>query len=368
MKSSMKALVLAVAAGAVLLAGFKATRNADVGTDAGFFRKVIPIVRDRERPVPRPSTTPIPSSVNPFGVMIPAARLSTTQKLEMAQQLNVDYYRTVDVKVHTSSVTCAECTTFSNAGIKLVLTVRNGGGGGTPSTPPSDYNLYRTNITKVLDTYRPALLVVENEENSQALFYSGTPAQYHTELSNACAVAHSKGYKCTNGGLVSNLVAHLVAEEYYVSGETDLAEDFYRRAIAGRDGADATYARQRQNPQLAPQLQRGQQLLAGYKDAGADYVNFHWYVADTKALEEAVKYLEQITGLPAMTNELGQQNNEDPAQVTAVMQKVQSLRLPYAIWFSQDTQGFAGARSLFNEDGTIRPNGQAFADFIAANY
>ncbi len=66
----------------------------------------------------------------------------------------------------------------------------------------------------IVRTLRPALLVVENlvvenEENS-SLFYIGSPETYAEQLRAACRAAHQEGVPCTNGGLVSSLVALLV--------------------------------------------------------------------------------------------------------------------------------------------------------------
>jgi hypothetical protein len=60
--------------------------------------------------------------------------------------------------------------------LQLVLTVR-ANGRGQATAPPSDLAAYQRTLSQVLDTYRPAILVVENEENS-ALFYTGTPEEY----------------------------------------------------------------------------------------------------------------------------------------------------------------------------------------------
>lgn len=366
----MKALIaIVIAAGALAIVFDRVDTNPTANANRPQpIRKISGLIRDRLRTSPNPTGTPLPSSENPFGVMFPSVQLSIDTKIGMSDTLGVSYYRPAEVKVHTSSVNCADCTRLTTAGYKLVLTARNGGGAGNPSTPPSDYNLYRTNITKILDTYSPALLVVENEENSMALFYSGTPAQYHEQLRTACTIAHQKGFKCTNGGFVSSMTAALVLEDYYNAGKRSEAESYFQRTLAGRDGVPATYEQLRATSSFQTQVTRGQQLIAGYKAAGADYINFHWYVADTRALEETVSYLRRITGLQPITNELGQQNNESPTQVTSVMQKVKDLGLPIAVWFSHDVSGFAGARSLFNTDGSIRPNGQAFANFISANY
>ncbi len=108
------------------------------------------------------------------------------------------------------------------------------------------------------------------------------------------------------------------------------------------------------SPQAQEQIRKGQALLSAYRAAGADYVNFHWYIADTRALEEAVAYLRARTGLPVITNEVGQWT-DDPEQTTAVMSKIVQLGLPLAVWFGLDGPK---ARGLVNMDGSLRPTGQ----------
>lgn len=309
-----------------------------------------------------PSTS---TSVNPFGVML-ADFMQVTDRINLAKSFGVTYFRPTNVKVDSDNLTCDDCEEANLIGLKLILTIRNGGGMGNPSTPPTDLNAYKNRVARVLDMYKPYLLVVENEENSGALFYSGTPQEYHQELSAACSVAHSKGYKCTNGGLVSSEVALLVADSYQAGGNTQKANDYLKRTLSSDKYNQ--YIRNPNAQKIVEAVQKGKDLLLGYKAAGADYVNFHWYVADTAALREAVSFLQRTTGLPALTNEVGQQLNTDPNQVTSVMQEIVNLKLPVAVWFSMDIQGFAGARGLNEPDGTIRPNGEAFKNFISENF
>lgn len=196
------------------------------------------------------------------------------------------------------------------------------------------------------------------------MFYKGTPAQYLQELKAAAEVAHSRGIKCTNGGLVSSLVAFLVADHYKEIGQIEKSNTYLRWTLG-----DDKYQKLRLKPKLlSQQIAKGKELISGYQQAGADFVNFHWYIADTDALREAVRYLTEITGLPVITNEIGQQKNEDPSQVTNVMQAIVDLNIPIAVWFCGDVPGYGQARSLVNRDGTLRPNGSAYKRFISQNY
>src|SRR3989338_5781325 len=141
-----------------------------------------------------------PSS-SPFGVMISG---NTSQvKAQTAVKLGAKYYRPISIFVERWQGSCEECDAAVQAGLKLVLTVRNNGGAGQPTSPPSDLNAFKQTLSQIVDKYRPEVLVIENEENSAALFYNGTTQQYLQELKAGCEVAHQKGIKCTNGGLVS---------------------------------------------------------------------------------------------------------------------------------------------------------------------
>jgi len=274
---------------------------------------------------------------NPFGVMIGAPLgMSLNTKMQAAKQLGVTYYRpTTAIFLDKWNGTCKECAAASRNGLRLILTIRNGGGHGNPSTPPKDEKAYLQQVSEILDTHKPEVLVVENEENSMELFYTGTPQEYHRELKIACDLAHSKNSKCTNGGLVSSLVIGLVYDNYIQNGQLQKAEQFLDKALTS-------------------------EKLTEFK--------FHWYSDSPEALAEAKVYIEQVTGLPAISNEIGQQKNVDPNQVTSLMNKVVELKIPIAVWYSVDTLTHGQAKSLTDLNGTLRENGIAFQEFIQKNF
>ncbi|MDQ7828693.1 MAG: hypothetical protein QN122_02400 [Armatimonadota bacterium] len=300
-------------------------------------------------------TAPLPTGRNPFGLMLPSQLVRSPQGMRIAQALGAVYFRPSSVFLNRWHGTCQECDIALRTGLKLVLTVRNSGP--LPTAPPGDLAAYQRRLSQVLDRYRPVALAVENEENS-ALFYTGTPEDYSAQLRAACQVAHRQGILCTNGGLVSTLVALLVYDHYQASGRSAMARDFAARALT------ADVQRQWHSPQAQEQLRRGKALLSAYRAAGVDQVNFHWYIADTRALEEAVAYLRAQTGLPVITNEVGQLT-DDPNQTTAVMGKIVELGVPIAVWFGLDGPK---ARGLVNADGTLRPTGEAFKRFIDEHF
>lgn len=297
---------------------------------------------------------------NPFGVMLDGSGVDTPTRIVAARELGVTYFRPGDISLEDWNGKHGETEVFLNAGFKVMMTVRNNGKTGPPSrptSPPKDLDAYKKKLGEVLDTYRPELLVVENEENS-GLYYLGTPKQYGTELKAACEVAHSKGIACTNGGMASSLVATLVWSHYRGRREAARAEDFLRRS-SNRSQQKMLRTIEGQH-RVGEAITKGKALLAEYKAAGVDYVNFHWYISDPAALGEAVAFLKAETGLQPITNEIGL-HDEDPAAVAALLGKALELRLPYALWFSLDRPD---ARALHNPDGTLRATGLAFKKFV----
>src|SRR3990172_8158623 len=97
--------------------------------------------------------------------------------------------------------------------------------------------------------------------------------------------AHAHGLQCANGGLVSLLVAMLVYDHYVEIGDSAKAYSFADRAFTPDERGRLNSARARE------QVQKGKALLRTYAPSGADYVNFHWYIADPGALAEAVQFL-----------------------------------------------------------------------------
>ena len=305
--------------------------------------------------------------VNPFGLTLGGAGLSTQQRISLANDLGVVYFRPWAVFLDKWDGRHEDTEAFKSAGFKIIMTVRNNGTGApqyVPTTPPSDTSVYKKTLGEVLDKYHPELLVVENEENS-SIFYTGTPEEYAVELSAAVEVAHSKGIKCTNGGMVSGLVALLVWDNYMQSGDTTSAWDFAQRAFSSSEIQILRSPTPTQKQQIDAQLDKGKRLLNVYRTSGIDYVNFHWYIADSMAFGEAAKFLHSATDLQPITNEMGQRDLS-PNTVVQLLTKVVELNLAYAVWYSIDTYsgGDTTAYALQNPDGTLRQNGRAFRDFI----
>jgi hypothetical protein len=292
--------------------------------------------------------------------------LTAPQNQAVPRELGAAYFRPgTAVKVESWDGHCPQCEAAQQLGLQLILTVRNNGGPDDPTTPPTDLAVYRATLGQILDAYPPEVLVVENEENN-SLFYIGAPEIYGLQLAAACEVAHSRQIACANGGLVSGELALLVWDNYRTQGNMEAACSFATRAFDPADAQLLCAAQtQPQLPEaLTQMIAKGQAFLAVYGNAGMDYMNFHWYIPDTLALAEAADFLHTQVGLPLMTNEMGERD-DDPATVQALMQKSLDLNLAYVVWFSIDA---AQARALNNADGSLRPTGEAFRDFIRVNF
>ncbi|MHB8859881.1 MAG: hypothetical protein ACYC6Z_10440 [Thermoleophilia bacterium] len=310
------------------------------------------------------STTTVPLASNnnqtagsSFGVMLNINQLTPQNAIQVAKSLGVTYIRPEAIRLSTWNGSCSVCDMINASGLKAIPTIGNSGGGGAASAPPSDINTFKQKLSAVLDMYPFGIVFIENEENSTP-FYSGTPEQYGVELKAACEVAHSKGLKCSNGGLVSKLVALLTYNNYLKQGNTTKADDFAARAF------DPSERSQLNSPAIKAYVKKGEDLIDQDKAAGADYLNFHWYISDTQALQETVAYLRERSGLIVITNEVGQQKNTDPQQVTGDLTTLANLKIPFIVWFSEDINVAEQAKALNNPDGSLRPNGGAFKSFV----
>lgn len=300
------------------------------------------------------------ASANPFGVMVGGGGLTMRSRVEVAKRLGVAYVRPWDLTLSDWGGFHQDTEAFQEAGFAIVLTVRNSGDrgpSGAPSKPPLDLARYEARLGSVLDKYKPALVSIEDEESSPSRF-AGTPEQYAELLRAACAAAHARGVRCTNGGLPSKVVALLVAEQLRAQGQVDRADAFVERATSEAERRELRGPGGRERAARA--VERGRALLAGYAGAKADFVNLHWDIPDAAAFEEAARHLSRATGLPVVSNELGQPTSDDD-EVTAMLAAARRLGMPFVVWSSMDGND---RRGLQNPDGSLRGNGRAFAAFV----
>jgi len=211
------------------------------------------------------------------------------------------------------------------------------------------------------------LLVVEDEENSPALFADPSPdfQGYAKELATACAAAHLRQTSCTNGGLASASVAALTWLDFLERGKTAEACDYARGAFYTDDDpqAGASFCKYKTVAELPAEfkarlLRGADRLLALYKTAPIDMVNFHWYIHDARALDQTIEFLGRVTGKPVACTEMGQWRwDADPTRVRPLLRAAFASQMKVVIWYSIDN---ANATSLFEPDGRLRPNGWEF--------
>lgn len=325
----------------------------------------------------------IESNKNPFGGLIDKTDNSAVpldKKIQVAKTLGLNYIR-LRADIDSWNGTINNYDDFAEAGFKIVLNInygipRNGFGEKQPVAFPTDLDAYSTTFTTILDKYKPALVVVENEEDNPG-YHSGTADDYINELKTAISICHSKGLKVTNGGLTEREIMLLVYDDLMSSGKTQEAYDFAQRAIPQQ------YLSKLNNYQKLPAIQRaltfGKAVIQAYKTLDLDYVNFHWYepsaargrmnglALNTDHIDPAVfaaviNYLSRVTGKPVITNEFGVLNTS-PTLITELMQKILDAKMDYAIFYSGD--GAGGSKALQNGDGSLRETGEAVKKFIS---
>lgn len=327
--------------------------------------------RADESAIPSPFESPTPPEdrggeavrgMNPFGVYFNPIEFDTETRVRLAQELGVRFFRSYPVLLPTWDGECFEdCEPAFDAGMQYVLNLRNSQHRTLPADPITDFEAYQEEVAEIIRVFKPALIVVEAEEDLSK-FFAGTPDQYLAELAAACEVAHRMDTACTNGGLTGPSSTFLVYDYYLATGQSDLADDYARRAfydyqLRSVNSSDA-------DRYLETRLSGVKALLSGYKQAGVDYVNFHWYVADPAALAETITFFQGATGLPAVINELGPPT-EDGDITTGLMQTILDFDLDVAVWFSRDVRV---ARALVDLDGSLRPSGEAYAGFIRTHF
>lgn len=331
-------------------------------------------------------------TVNPFGVVVQKAfnadgtgpiNPSATGVIAEAKALNVPFVRTSTSVYNGPSGLIETPLRYSAAGLRVILNLNNTppalpNGDRPPSVPPSDYNAYKATIAAAITKYQPELLVIENEENN-AQFYSGTATDYTNQLQAAIDVAHANGAKVTNGGITETEASMLVWSDYYSRGQQAQADAWAQRSLEARVANDLpTVANPNRpilgnNPALAAQQGFVTAMFAAYKTLALDYVNLHWYQYDpahppirgADVLQDIVNFLRQSTGKDVITNEIGERFVPAPEAVTSLLQKCLDLGMRYVIWFDGDGDP---AVALHNGDGSLRPNGVAFRDFVLARF
>jgi hypothetical protein len=299
--------------------------------------------------------------VSRYGVMI----TSPSTRLQAARNLNAKRLR---VSVRLNSLPSGPIQAAEDAGFQVLMTAD---AKEFPSSPPKP-SVYRARLGRALDLYPTPVVSIENEETADK-FYAGTPQDYLDQLKIAIPVAHNRGVKISDGGLVSLGVQLATWYDLWHRGKHSAADNYAQLAFpdsrAGAAIIDDLPNSEHPNrpilghtPKAKETLDDTLYLIDGFRDLDLDYVNYHWYQSTPQAMQMSVDYLRRATGKAVITNELGQ-FDRSPATVYGLLYKTASLQIPWVIWFGSDGSG--GAQGLVNADGSVRPNGVAFRNFLA---
>lgn len=256
---------------------------------------------------------------------------------------------------------------------------------------------FRRQLGARLDEYheltgRPApLIAIENEANHDQ-FYDGTLDDYLLELRIAVEVAHERGVQVTDSGIATKATKLVVWDHLRTTRGTSVADAYLRTTfrstsnpndtairdqLLGVSPADPDPYRHLANAALRENWRDADAMLAAYGHGAGripiDAVNFHWYTpdepnptaySDAAALADTIDALSAITGLPVVTNEIGQHGTGVDA-VVDTLGVLADARLALAIWFDADGDPAGG---LFDplQPGALRPSGLAFRSMIDA--
>lgn len=309
--------------------------------------------------------------VQVFGSMANEDRVSIAK-----DSLKVKYMRSSFTLYNWNGVSNSQYTTFSGAGMKVVLNVSETPQvEGTPRPYVSDTTTYASGMTSVTNAIQPDLLVIENEEINKTYFLPGV-LRYITELQIAVRIAHAHGIKVTNGGLtgygIDILTFRYLQTEYGSTVADEFAGHIFTAFQINQLNAGT-------NANLETKALETDTLLSAYKIL--DYVNIHelyepldpyadpatWETTETISANVAkwrMEYIMYRTGRPMISNEPGQKNM-NANLVKNALHEFGKLNMEYIIWWGGDGNGNVGAKGLFDPTTlALRPNGIMFRNFM----
>lgn len=244
--------------------------------------------------------------------------------------------------------------------------------GGVVVTDPA---AWAATLATSFTTFKPTLAAIDNEENDT--FNAYTIAQYRAMITAAAPVAAAAGVPLTNGGLTSTGVALALWDYYWTTGQTQLADAFaLRTLISGVNPIGDLYldlpttanpgaAILGSHPNQLTTMQSVQSLTAFYRTAGLSYVNIHLFNMFSDDVRAICQWAAMAAGLPVVCTAVGTNVTDGQSAISATAGCIQggARRI---IYFAKDGTGGGAAYGLVNSDGTIRPNGTAWAAFLAA--
>jgi hypothetical protein len=328
---------------AVLVAAFAGPMFGSAGAFAG----PIPLGGSPGKQISASSPSRSQSMFGPLGVEI-----TTVAKALRFTTPGRGAFR-VDIPMMSSSAPIRYKTTFSAsksvdlagmkaAGIKLVLTVRNGPSG-IDLPLPDDGSMdtaFQTALGTMIDQLKPDYVVYGNEVNSRDK-YTGTVAQFQRIMTLGHAVAAAKGVKDGGTALMGNVTSHAT----------------YLDILATQGQSAATTFKS--DAQMAPfnrsMADQANAFIDATKAAGVDFFVWHSYFGNPSGILQMKTYVEKRFGGPSFINELGWRTGS--AQTgTAIIDALQGAGMPIVLIYGSG-RGQNAPDKLWNSDGTPTAEG-----------
>lgn len=293
-----------------------------------------------------------------YGALISKVNNAINVKPKVAKNLGVIHLR----EAFTITIPSSYYEPMYDLGYKIFLNV-NYAPSDTGAVEFPDSTTYKNGLANALSIsgMKPVLIAVENEEPNQN-YHKGYAYQYINELKGAVNIAHSLGFKATNGGITAEVLRYLTRQDYIDRGKTDSATSFFNRTSITL-GYNTHYG----SASLQERARFCDTLVKAYHDIPIDYVNFHWYGsnrgANSDVLDECINYLERVTGKKSITNEIGQYDTLS-STITDLLAETLQRQLPIVAWYDADGNT---ALALNTPNGDLRTNGITFRDFLLNN-
>jgi hypothetical protein len=178
------------------------------------------------------------------------------------------------------------------AGVKLVLTVRNGPWNTDLPLPAngSADAAFKAALKAMIDQLHPDYIVYGNEVDTPAK-YSGTAAQFKHLMKLGHAVAASKGVKDGGAAMVGTIAAEATYADIKATQGKAAARKFRKASGMG--------------PFHQALAEKANAYIDACKAAGVDYFVWHSYFSDPSVILSIKSYVEKRFGGPSFINELG---------------------------------------------------------------
>lgn len=305
-----------------------------------------------------------------LGAMIFGAPDSLKSKLAILDSVGVTLTRDSHVTT-TWNGSSSRMQYWTAHGVKVLLNVNFMPQTSKRSFVSGDYLVdYLDALVDIIEKTKPAVVVIENEELN-AKYYSGPIEVYQNQLKNSIDVAHACGVEVTNGGFTTRDLRNLTYRDL-ATYDSVRAAWFLYNCIPEAERAKLVSGK---SPALELTISNAQRQLYWCAKSDLDYINVHLYVElinRTKSgltttenklagLQEILDYVVKVGGKPVICNEAGIIRQD--YQLSYDFAKFLSgSGIKYGCFWS----GGAGYYHKVRDDGSskLSKNGKGLRDFI----